>query len=759
MAPPPRLRILSVGSNAISAFLSWRLQATTSCDVTLVWKSGFEAVAQYGVSFKSKAFGNERFKPRHVVRSPEDAASRENAYDYVILCVKALPDVYDLAAVIESVVTPQHTCIVVNTTSTIGVESHLEQRFPTNVVLSLVSGVEISQIAASEFEHLNSSEVWVGSTNKNSSIPASIQNDMAAALAMTLGSGQVECKVSPNIRQEQFERMIGPIAFYPTSIMFEASNHTQLLEKVGVRQLVTDLIEELMELAKANGCSFPSDFTQKTIEKMTANGATSSMYQDFQSRRPMEIETYLGSPIKLATESGVRVPRIETLYAVLHHVNTTNLNKPRNGDSPPPPTLVQPPPRMSSAPPRGPPMNGPMRPGPGGRTSSGMMMPPRRGPPMPGMARPPSAQPGAGRIPREPSLEGLEEFSHLVLYDDAPDAVIPQNGTNGVHDMHPGPPGSAPELALRERELAIRQRELQIREQEMGMGGMGGMGMRRGPPRRGPPPRAAFDEEDEDDFFDPMESMPVPHVDPDSVDMMSITSRRAKKGPSASQFRKNPEFGGPPMNGNGGRPGSAFSRYFGGRKRTSERIMQEIPSLHDSLMDNPMMAYSSNRYGAVDRNQMHAGSRANSLTASRMGDFTPGPYPHSRRNSQSPATPFGPPGPRMGRPPNPNDPNHGPPNGPQPGGQPSPPGHMRAPVPRYPPGQGTAVGPQQVEQHYGVSNSYSAKGTPKHRSLTGSASASAESGDSGASANLESETSAHSSQISLGTPQAATPVR
>jgi hypothetical protein len=41
-----------VGSNAISAFLSWRLQATTSCDVTLVWKSGFESVSQYGVSFK-----------------------------------------------------------------------------------------------------------------------------------------------------------------------------------------------------------------------------------------------------------------------------------------------------------------------------------------------------------------------------------------------------------------------------------------------------------------------------------------------------------------------------------------------------------------------------------------------------------------------------------------------------------------------------------------------------------------------------------
>ncbi|MBE7180040.1 MAG: hypothetical protein INR71_02335 [Terriglobus roseus] len=36
----------------MSAFLSWRLQATNACDVTLVWKSGFESVSQYGISFK-----------------------------------------------------------------------------------------------------------------------------------------------------------------------------------------------------------------------------------------------------------------------------------------------------------------------------------------------------------------------------------------------------------------------------------------------------------------------------------------------------------------------------------------------------------------------------------------------------------------------------------------------------------------------------------------------------------------------------------
>lgn len=46
------MNVCVVGGNAVSAFLSWRLQATNACDVTLVWKSGFDAVYQYGISFK-----------------------------------------------------------------------------------------------------------------------------------------------------------------------------------------------------------------------------------------------------------------------------------------------------------------------------------------------------------------------------------------------------------------------------------------------------------------------------------------------------------------------------------------------------------------------------------------------------------------------------------------------------------------------------------------------------------------------------------
>jgi ketopantoate reductase len=183
----------------------------------------------------SQALGNERFKPHEgkllssatnaglprprrilltafkVVRNPEEAAeSSKIPFDYVVLCVKALPDIYDLAAVVQSVVTPQHTCIILNTTNSLGIEEYLESRFTTNVVLSLVCGADLAQVGPAEFDHRGpTTDIWVGWANKNPSIPSSIQKDMAEALAMTLCTAQVSCLVSLNIRQQQMEKMIG----------------------------------------------------------------------------------------------------------------------------------------------------------------------------------------------------------------------------------------------------------------------------------------------------------------------------------------------------------------------------------------------------------------------------------------------------------------------------------------------------------------------------------------------------------------------
>jgi hypothetical protein len=561
-----------------------------------------------------------------------------------------------------------------------------------------------------------------------------------------------------------------PIAFHPASVIFDTSSHAALLEKTGVRQIVSEVIDELIELAAAQGCTLSADFKSNTIkEQCQVTESASIMWQDYVARRPMEVETYFGSPLKLAQAAGLKLPRIQTLYAVFHHVNLLNQTRPKetNGVSTMSgsPSAPGPGPRMSSngPPPRGvsngmngmPNGNGMGRARP--RNSSNYSGPPpgvRRPPPgvnggPPNGYRPPTngGPNGYGSRP-QPSRRGsiedgdLNEFSHLVLYDDVADG-----GDAGFPvDNH--------ELSIREKEFQLRQRELALKEQEMRMrrGGPGAGPPAPGPRRRGPPMRnggGVYDDDEEDDYFDP-NALITPTVDPDRVDMMSMTSRKNRSKPmNQGQIRNDPELGGmpPPRNSRWGRPGL-------GRNRSSQ-IINSVPGLHENILDDPLLSCSSNRYGNVDRGQMHVGSRTNSLTAQHLDQLNgpgsmAGPYP--RRASHSPGNPYSPSirgG--NGRPSPPN--GMGPPAA---NGRPSPPGGMRQPVPRYPPGHGNAVTPQQVEQRVGVSTLPLPPPKVKNiSSLTGSASASAGSGDS---ANLDSEPSAHSSQSSLG-PRAPIGVR
>lgn len=526
-------------------------------------------------------------------------------------------------------------------------------------------------------------------------------------------------------------------------MIFTTASIPDLLEKVGLRDLVSGAIDELLQIASSQKCELASDFKERTIQNMLSlTPEANTMFQDFTARRPMEIETYLGTPLKFARDAGIPVPRLQTLYAMLHHLNTTNQSRP------PPPSLPvgqPPPPRIASAPPPPrPPMNGQGR---GGRMPSGMgmQMPPgaRRGPPpVNGYRGPPNGYPSRHMV-RKPSFEenNLDEFSHVVLYDDIPEGDVPAAYGGDMPNDGAGPSN----LEIRERDLMIRQRELRLREQEMAMR-RGGGGRRNSHARR-----RDFDEDDDDeDYVDPMDNRgPPAQIDPDNFDMMSVTSRRTRKAPSQAQLRKNAFEGGSGMRSNGG----GFSRPHMGRNRQSARLVNDVMSgLHDNLMDNPMMSYSSDRYGAVDRKQLHEESRANSLTAGRVQELTHGggpyPVPPNRRTSQSPGNPFGPMGRGMRRPSPPNE-GHLQPNGmPNGTGRPSPPVGMRAPVPRHPPEHGNAVHPQQVEQQVGVSKPFPPLKGPS-KSLTGSASASAGSGDSG-SANVDSsEPSAHSSQSSF----------
>ena len=557
------------------------------------------------------------------------------------------------------------------------------------------------------------------------------------------------------------------------------------MEKTGAKKLISDIIDELMEIAKAQKCSFPQDFKQRTIDAQSQATQQSMFYQDFVARRPMEIESYLGSPIKFAQLVGVKASCCQSLYTMLHHAQAVAQSRPPISPSA---SIMQPAQRQMRGPPGPPPgqqPNGAMPnnrrpPLPRGGPGPDHQMGARRGPPPPpqfngplpngppnglhpnGYPRrnvsyspgPPSATPS-----RRDSIDeevSLEEFGHIALYGDMVGDEMGNVYAGGIGGGGGGYNGG--DIALRERELALRQRELALREQELGLRQMGKHG------RRKSRSKSVFDDDaDDDDMY--VEALPpMPPIDPDNFDMMSVTTRRTRRLPSASNLKGHDAD--VTMQPGRARHPTAPHRP-GPRNRASARLMNDIPSLHEPITSNPLIGYSSDRYGHVDRKMLSDNSRANSLTTQRedlrdIPGLRGGPYPPMaspqqpvRRTSMSPN---GPPGAPNGHGPRPGYPQdqrgyRGPPNGHPPNGYgPNsyqqngyvPNGPTRQPGSRYLEGQGPLHQAEQISN--GVSQINPLKGPPSNRdrSTTGSASASA-SNDSGSSGVGHSASSSSSS--------------
>ncbi|KAK9460024.1 ketopantoate reductase PanE/ApbA C terminal-domain-containing protein [Lipomyces oligophaga] len=600
-----RLNILSVGSNPISAFLSWRLTASNAADVSLIWKIHNEIVVNYGISFKSSTLNSERFRPHQVSRSIDEIRAPSSGFDYVIVCIKALPDIYDLGAVISNVVTPGHTCIVVNTSLGIGIESYLVDSFPENVVLSLVCDASLTQVGPVDFEEFGTSpaQVWIGSNAAKPGADFSLVEDMAESFALTLEAGGVKCNVSKNIKQKQWEKSITPIALHPFSVLLDEPNLSTLIAVDHVRSAVVGTMSELLAIARSQGCTIDSkSFVKPSLEAAIAVSKPSMMYQDYIAKRPMEIEVLLANPLRLASEAGIETPRLEMLYITLTRLNQMNQSKIggpltpllASGGYAPPPVSRQPPPIDTNA----------------GRR--------------PSLSTRNSAQlASAGANGYTPSTaEGLEEFSNLVVYGDTTTDGAP----NGVPmNQH----------TLRERELELRQREQALREQEYMM-----RQRRRTAPRPTPPMRSQsysadmMSESGGDDYF----SQRGPPR-PTDVDMLSMTSRRTRRTGSF-QARADPSV----TPGSGGVTGALqkLMRGPGSRKMSiSESVSpNEFRQMeyYESFMDSPLVNNTSDRYGNVDTHVLTDQSRANSISsnANRPMMYGPpghqaGPVPHKMR--------------------------------------------------------------------------------------------------------------------------------
>ena len=312
------MRIVIVGAGATGAFLGARL-ARGGVDVTLVARGAhLAAMRERGVEVRA-ADGS------FVARPPctDDLAVVAGA-DAVILTLKAhsLPEV---APRLGPLLGPDTTVV----TAQNGIpwwyfERHggplegtrLRSVDPGGVIAAHIDARRVvgcvvypatSLVAPGIVEHVEGSRLSLGELDGTTT-------ERCRAIAGALIKGGLKAPIRPRIRDEIWLKLLGNVCFNPLSALTRATM-AEIATDPEMRATARAIMEEADAVARALGIELAIGVDQRLAGAEKVGAHKTSMLQDVESGRPLEIDALVGSVVEIADLLRLSLPHLRTVYA------------------------------------------------------------------------------------------------------------------------------------------------------------------------------------------------------------------------------------------------------------------------------------------------------------------------------------------------------------------------------------------------------------------------------------------------------------
>ncbi|MGC3936822.1 2-dehydropantoate 2-reductase [Roseobacter sp. EG26] len=146
--------------------------------------------------------------------------------------------------------------------------------------------------------------------------PDGAKSDRAVALSKALMAAGLKAPVRPRLRDEIWVKLWGNLSFNPISALTHATLDV-LCTDTGTRNVARGMMVEAQTIAEKLGVRFPID-VERRIDGGAAVGAhRTSMLQDLDADRPMEIDALVGSVQELGRITQTPTPTIDTVLALV----------------------------------------------------------------------------------------------------------------------------------------------------------------------------------------------------------------------------------------------------------------------------------------------------------------------------------------------------------------------------------------------------------------------------------------------------------
>ncbi len=146
--------------------------------------------------------------------------------------------------------------------------------------------------------------------------PDGSRSARAMALSKVLSAAGLKAPVRPRLRDEIWVKLWGNLSFNPISALTHATLDV-LCTDPGTRAVARAMMLEAQAIGEALGVKFPID-VERRIDGGAAVGAhRTSMLQDLDLGRPMEIDALVGSVQELGRITGIATPSIDMILALV----------------------------------------------------------------------------------------------------------------------------------------------------------------------------------------------------------------------------------------------------------------------------------------------------------------------------------------------------------------------------------------------------------------------------------------------------------
>lgn len=192
-------------------------------------------------------------------------------------------------------------------------EGRLLAHVPTECIVGCVAYPAAELLADGTVVHVEGQRLPIGELD-------GVERARTAAIATMLEEAGFKSRILDDIRSEIWLKAWGALSINPVSALSRATME-DICTFPATRALIADMMQEARHVAETLGVTFRHSI-EKRIDGARAVGAhKTSMLQDLEAGRAMEVDALLASVLELAALTGQETPSIRAVHACVALLN------------------------------------------------------------------------------------------------------------------------------------------------------------------------------------------------------------------------------------------------------------------------------------------------------------------------------------------------------------------------------------------------------------------------------------------------------